>query len=116
MQFPNIPNEFVRHFIRGCWDGDGSVYIDKYSGKIGASFVSGSWEFLEAMVEKLVNAGIPDRTIHRHKHSKTSCYFRFTGSQMPMLYHYLYDNVPETEYLERKFNLFRLSLEMNAKK
>ena len=83
MQFPNIPNEFVRHFIRGCWDGDGSVYIDKPSQKIYASFVSGSRDFLEAMVGNLVNAGLPERTIHRHKHTKTSCYFRFTGSQVP---------------------------------
>jgi predicted DNA-binding protein YlxM (UPF0122 family) len=116
MQFPNMPNEFVRHFIRGCWDGDGSVYIDKYSGKIGASFVSGSLEFVEALVEKLVNAGLPNRTIYRHSHSNTSHYFKFTGSQVPMLYHHLYDDVPETEYLQRKFNLFHLSLEMNAKK
>jgi|GEM_PF-454840 len=115
MQFPNIPDEFVRHFIRGCWDGDGSVYIDKHSNKISANFVSGSRNFLEVMIENLVKAGLPNRTIHRHKHTKTSCYFRFTGSQVPMLYYYFYDNVPETEYLERKFNLFRLSLEMNAK-
>lgn len=114
LQFPNIPDEFVRHFIRGCWDGDGSVYIEKSSGKICASFVSGSKDFLEAMVENLVKVGLPDRTIHRHNHTKTSCYFRFTGSQVPMLYHYFYDNVPETQYLERKYNLFRLSLEMNS--
>jgi predicted DNA-binding protein YlxM (UPF0122 family) len=31
MQFPNMPNEFIRHFIRGCWDGDGSVFVDKHS-------------------------------------------------------------------------------------
>jgi len=115
MQFPNMPNEFIRHFIRGCWDGDGSVFVDKHSQKMSASFVSGSLEFLEALVGNLVKAGLPERTIHRHSHNKTSCYFRFTGFQVPMLYHYLYDNVPETEYLERKFNLFHLSLEMNAK-
>lgn len=115
MQFPNIPNEFIRHFIRGCWDGDGSVFVDKASQKMNASFVSGSLEFIEVMVEKLDDAGLPGRTIYRHKHSKGSYYFKFTGSQVPILYHYLYDNVPETQYLKRKFNLFRLSLEMNAK-
>ena len=115
MQFPNIPDEFVRHFIRGCWDGDGTVYIDKQIRKISAGFVSGSRAFLEAMVEKLVNAGLPDRTIYHHNHTKTTCYFRFTGSQVLMLYHYLYDNVTEAQYLNRKFDLFRLSLEMNAK-
>ena len=92
MQFPNMPNEFVRHFIRGCWDGDGSVYVDKYTrhNTLCASFVSGSLEFVEAMVKNLVKAGLPNRTIHRHTHTKTSCYFRFTGPQVPMLYHYLY--------------------------
>ena len=114
MKFPNVPDEFVRHFIRGCWDGDGSVFVDKSSRKMYANFVSGSRDFLEAMVGKLMNAGLPDRTIHRHSHTKTSCYFRFTGFQVPILYHYLYDNVPQTEYLERKYNLFRLSLEMNS--
>jgi len=113
MQFPNVPNEFVRHFIRGCWDGDGTVYVDKNKHKMSASFVSGSLEFVEAMVKILINAGFPDRTIHRHNHSNKSYYFRFTDSQVPMLYNYLYENVPETEYLERKYDLFRLSLERN---
>jgi hypothetical protein len=38
--FPNIPQEFVRHFIRGCWDGDGSIYFTR--GNLEASYVSGS--------------------------------------------------------------------------
>ena len=113
MQFPNVPDELVRHFIRGCWDGDGTVYIDKLKRKISAGFVSGSQDFLEAMIGHLVNAGFPNRTLHQHVNSKSTHYFRFTGSQVPKLYHYFYDNVPKTEYLERKFKLFSLSLEMN---
>jgi predicted DNA-binding protein YlxM (UPF0122 family) len=113
MQFPNMPNEFIRHFIRGCWDGDGSVYIEKKINKICASFVSGSLIFAETMVRNLVNAGFPERTIHRNKHSNISYYFRFTGFQVPMLYNYIYDNVPETQYLKRKFNIFQLSTELN---
>lgn len=57
MKFPNVPDEFVRHFIRGCWDGDGSVFVDKDSRKMYANFVSGSRDFLESMVGKLMNAG-----------------------------------------------------------
>ena len=29
MMFPKIPDEHLRHFIRGIFDGDGSVYLDK---------------------------------------------------------------------------------------
>lgn len=114
MQFPTMPNEFIRHFIRGCWDGDGTVYIEKKRNKINASFVSGSYAFVEAMIEHLVKAGFSERTIHSNNHSNKSYYFRFTGSQVPMLYHYLYDDVSDTEYLKRKFDLFRLSLELNT--
>ncbi|MBI4679730.1 MAG: hypothetical protein HY753_00585, partial [Nitrospirae bacterium] len=34
MQFPEVPEEYMRHFIRGCWDGDGSIYIS--NGKLNA--------------------------------------------------------------------------------
>ena len=37
--FPDVPDEYIRHFIRGCWDGDGSVYIT--GEKIKASYVTG---------------------------------------------------------------------------
>ena len=113
LQFPNVPSECVRHFIRGCWDGDGSVYINKQTNDVSASFVSGSLQFVEAIIRNLVTAGLPERKIKRNNRITPSYYFRYTGSQVPMLYHYLYDNVPDTEYLERKFMLFRLSSEIN---
>jgi predicted DNA-binding protein YlxM (UPF0122 family) len=115
MQFPNMPNEFIRHFIRGCWDGDGSVFLDKKSQTIYASFVSGSLEFVQIMVRYLVSAGLPDRTIHCHNNTNKSYYFRYTGAQVPIVYHFFYDNVNEKQYLKRKFDIFRLSLEMNKK-
>src|SRR5438552_461530 len=26
MRFPDVPRDCLRHFIRGCWDGDGTVH------------------------------------------------------------------------------------------
>jgi len=34
MAFPKIPDEYIRHFVRGCWDGDGTVYIEKRNGNL----------------------------------------------------------------------------------
>ncbi|MBU4455782.1 LAGLIDADG family homing endonuclease, partial [Patescibacteria group bacterium] len=113
LQFPDMPVDMRRHFIRGCWDGDGSVYIDKQSKRIKASFVSGSLNFVKGMVSELTNANLPVKTIYTNKRKIPSYYFRLTGKQVLNFYHYLYDDVPPTQYLERKFNLFRLSLEMN---
>jgi len=35
-----------------------------------------------------------------------SYYFRYSGSECKKLYHYLYDNVPPEQYLERKYVVF----------
>jgi len=57
MQFPNVPDEYKRHFIRGCWDGDGSVYICS-NGQFNASYVSGSKDFIQSLVKELFKIGI----------------------------------------------------------
>jgi len=56
MKFPNVPQEYMRHFIRGCWDGDGSVYIT--NGKIDANYFSGSLDFIKRLIEELYDVGI----------------------------------------------------------
>jgi DNA-directed RNA polymerase subunit RPC12/RpoP len=62
--FPDIPPEYMRHFIRGCWDGDGSVYIS--GGKIGANYVSGSLGFIKRLTEELYNVGIFNKSRPYH--------------------------------------------------
>jgi predicted DNA-binding protein YlxM (UPF0122 family) len=111
LNFPDVPHEHIRHFIRGCWDGDGSVFIERQSQRVVASFVSGSLNFVEGMVAALKSAGLPERTIHINKGKNPSYYFRYTGTQVIKLFHYLYDDVPESQYLERKYKLFRASLQ-----
>lgn len=107
IEFPEIPQEFVRHFIRGCWDGDGSVYIGTNSRAIRSSFISGSYHFMSGMLYELEKAGLSKRTIYKntYKRKNPNYSFRFSGSQCKKLYHYLYDNVPPEQYLERKYNI-----------
>lgn len=106
IDFPIIPHEYVRHFIRGCWDGDGSVYIEKKNGSIRASYTSGSINFIKGMLDELEKAGLKKRKIYTVKRKKPTYYFRFTGvSQCKKLYHYLYDNVSSDQFLQRKFDV-----------
>lgn len=65
MKFPNLPIEYVRHFIRGCWDGDGSIY--NTGGVLTASFVCGSKSFIKSLVQVLYDAGIYQTKIMRVK-------------------------------------------------
>ena len=116
LKFPEIPPIFVRHFIRGCWDGDGSFYYEKAKGTFGASYLSGSLEFIEGMLAELYKAGLSKQTIHK---SKTAAvyYFRLRGQQCIQLYEYLYDSVPESQYLTRKHDLIeRFILEQGRSK
>lgn len=54
MQFPEIPTSFLADFIRGYFDGDGSVHLTRYlrtkdhrqQVELRSSFVSGSQQFL----------------------------------------------------------------------
>ncbi|WP_158290435.1 LAGLIDADG family homing endonuclease [Halobacillus salinus] len=52
--FPNIPEEYVSHFVRGYFDGDGYVNLDKYY----VSIVSGSHEFLKELENYIEKLGI----------------------------------------------------------
>ncbi|MGB3341944.1 MAG: LAGLIDADG family homing endonuclease [bacterium] len=105
--FPTIPKKYIRHFIRGCWDGDGSVYFEKGKRHLTASFYSGSRLFIEGMLSELARAALPKRTMYTLKRKHPSYYFKYHGSSCITLYHYLYDNVPPTQYLDRKHALFK---------
>jgi predicted DNA-binding protein YlxM (UPF0122 family) len=117
MEFPNIPPEFVRHFIRGCWDGDGSIFVS--GGKLGASYVCGSLKFIQGLVQELHKAGIHQikppygrfpLTIHEGKRSN---YYEIKSRErksLEKLFDYFYDGVDESMYLERKFKTFAKGL------
>jgi hypothetical protein len=59
--FPEMPPAMVRHFIRGCWDGDGSIYWS--GGKWVATLTSASVVFLEHVTTHLAAAGIVRRVV-----------------------------------------------------
>lgn len=107
IEFPTIPRQYARHFIRGCWDGDGSVYFEKSRRHLTASFYSGSINFIKGMLAELERTGLPRRTIYTLQRKHQSFYFKFRGNNCIKLYHYLYDDAPPTQYLERKHSLFK---------
>ena len=119
MQFPEIPEEYMRHFIRGCWDGDGSVYIS--NGKLNASYVCGSKDFIKRLILELFKIGIHRKkhlkykshfgtkfpvAIHKSKRSKSYSIKLNTQENIVTLFHYFYDGVDESMYLSRKYTVF----------
>lgn len=106
LDWPQVPTPYVRHFIRGCWDGDGSVYLEEHNlDNPCASFISGSRPFVEGILNQLINLGLSETKLHTRNDGR-SFDFRFRGPECVKLYHILYDEVPDTMYLHRKFKLF----------
>jgi hypothetical protein len=109
LQFPPVTDECLRHFIRGCWDGDGSVFVNfdksrtKNQKRIGTSFTCGSREFIKTIADKLKEVGLPKRNITK---DRDSFCIRFGDRQCRELYSYLYRDVPPEQYLERKYKIF----------
>ena len=110
IMFPAMPADCTRHFIRGCWDGDGSIHFDygAYSRPV-ADYVSGSRAFVEAIVAHLHDMGLPEATIHRQKRGSQCFYVKYGGRHCAKLYHLFYDGVDQSMYLTRKYVKFKLA-------
>lgn len=112
LQFPNIDKSLHNHFIRGYFDGDGSVFLsnDKHhrSGKISSIIyvsIVGTLEFLNSMFS-IINIGTKECIKRNHKLvlNNTFQYRVKRHERCKQFYEYLYKDA--TLYLERKKQIF----------
>ncbi len=109
MQFPEIPGEYLRHFVRGLFEGDGSVYMDRKTLRV--KMLSGSLDFVKSLNIRLANNGFELRKIdtsHLLKESKPRAYFICYSSKTSVrqFYEFIYNNVSEDIYYTRKKAIF----------
>lgn len=118
VRFPDMPDNYLRHFIRGVFDGDGCVFLDPKGKreKTRTSFTSGSKDFIVKLEEKLQSLGMPKRNIFIHKAGKNDSYlFRYGHKDSVKLFTILYKDVEKNMYLERKYDIFKEGLKYIAK-
>lgn len=109
LQFPvnKIPDHLMRHFIRGLFDGDGSIASQKKelkNGQISHIFrfdISGTYSICEGVKNVFINQiGLQDRKIIQRKDHRV-CVCALNGNKnVKQIYHYLYDDA--TIFLTRK--------------
>ena len=104
--FPTfLTEEMIPHFIRGYFDGDGSIYMIT---SISACFsIIGNEDLVSAILKKIVNAtNLPEKVISKDKRCKKTASFKYSNrNHLLKIYKYLYAEC-EDLYMERKFTKF----------
>lgn len=114
LKLPGVPSKFFNDFIRGCFDGDGSVTVWrdprwKNPWQIRTVFSSGSCVFLQEIQQNLHRqAGLSMGSIQYLIREYELCY---SISDSVKLYNYMYNEVSDSllylEYKLKKFNYFK---------
>lgn len=114
LKFPDfLSEELIPHFIRGYFDGDGSVYlhINKANNKeyvsLGAQF-AGIHDFLFDMRQHFTFLNKEDKCLYQDTRKETDCWRIQLNSiiRALKLYHYMYKNCPQEICLSRKREKF----------
>lgn len=103
IEFPNVPEEYLSDFIRGYFDGDGSIILMK-NNRLNSTFTSGSKKFLDSLLAILKQkAGIEGGS-----YDPSSKSIRFGKKDTIRIGKFMYKNNPELFLLRKrkKFNSF----------
>lgn len=106
ISFPNIPQDLKRHFIRGYFDGDGSVTNTQDLSKTSAQFnIVGTLEFLQDVQKELIKEGLSETKISPARKNSQIFQLVYGGiNNVKAFYNYLYSTC--SICLPRKKNVF----------
>jgi len=119
-QVPDMPKNCRREFIRGVFEGDGSVFIlNRAKGRklLNTKFSSASEDFIRGIGNILYEdlglmPKIYSRVDNRTEDGNTYWELRYGGRESMALYYYMYKDA--TFYLERKKAKFEEAQELKA--
>jgi len=64
VEFPKVPENYLHHFVRGYFDGDGSINYPKFT----VTFVGGSLAFMNAFQRELNKVELLSRITEKNNH------------------------------------------------
>ena len=118
VEFPVIPQKYMSYFIRGLWDGDGSIFRVYERKHYKSSYTCGSKLFLEGLKNALCN-NIPNLNPkiyeRKNKLSKNKYYnMVLCANGTRMLRGFIYNDHNDLK-LERKYEKFMESGNINSR-
>jgi len=118
LQMPKVPKEFLRHFIRGYFDGDGCAHLGEHWAKdrnkkrwvFNIRFSSGSRDFLQGLWNALKSQNIKGGYLYDKNGRGYELVFSWKkGIALCKL---MYDNASSDMYLNRKYEIYQKALEI----
>lgn len=97
IEFPKIPKEYLSDFIRGYFDGDGSIMLLK-NNRLNSAFTSGSKKFLDELLQTLKQ----EVGVEGGSYDSSSLSLRFGKRDTIRIGEYMYKNDPELFLLRKK--------------
>lgn len=107
-KLPIIPKKYLNHFVRGLFDGDGTVVISK-TGYPTIGFASGTKSFLQELEQVLPLLG-NTITVSNFGATYSLCYF---GKSAQKILEYIYGSC--NIYLDRKYNRYKTAMKWDGK-
>ena len=108
-EFPDVPDEYLRHFIRGYFDGDGGVSYNKINKYLIVSF-TGTDNMMIGIQNRLIcgcglnKVKLSCRHPERNNNIRTLLYSGNVNTRK--ICDYFYKNITTNLYIERKKNKF----------
>lgn len=113
INFPDIPDKYIKDFIRGYFDGDGNVSVSEYRRKnrgyrktktMFCGFTSGSKKFLTELQNRLKRfAFLKGGTLY---FSSRGHRLYYSVNDSMKLYAFMYKNMKNNLFLDRKKKIF----------
>ena len=109
MTFPDIPRELLPHFLRGCWEADGTFSRLK-RGDLFVKYTSASLGFVRSMNSILSSeVGVSEASIQKPSGSKgdVSRSISWAGSSSDLIAHWMYESSSLSNRSDRKFAVWK---------
>lgn len=116
LKLPNMPNKYLRHFVRGYFDGDGCISYNHFFKLKNRNnkfvhqqviFAAANKDFVSVLANKLSKVASlthPCLKSARDRNSHYLTYYR--KDEILKVFKFMYDNVLPSLYLTRKYNKF----------